>query len=170
VLGTVARDAIRARLGGAPAARAGAHDATLFEPGAAFVSLHRDGSLRGCIGTLAWERPLLDVVGEMAEAAAFDDPRFPALGDDELADLEIEISVLSRPVQMSAEEIVAGWHGVSITRDDRRAVFLPQVARAEGWSRRVLLEQTCLKAGLDADAWREPGTTICTFTADLVRA
>jgi AmmeMemoRadiSam system protein A len=103
----------------------------------------------------------------MALAAAFDDPRFPPLAEEELHDLRLEISVVSPPETSPPELIVAGWHGVCITIRDRKAVFLPQVAREEDWSRRVLLEQLCLKAGAEPAAWREPDAELATFTAEI---
>jgi AmmeMemoRadiSam system protein A len=141
--------------------------ARLREPGGAFVTLHRHERLRGCIGNLAFDRSLHAVVAEMALAAAFDDPRFPPVEPAECPDLDIEISVLSRPRPASASEIVAGWHGVSIQLGARRAVFLPQVAAEEGWTRRMLLEELCGKAGLPAEAWRDPQARLEVFTAEI---
>ena len=140
---------------------------TVQQPGTAFVSLHRAGHLRGCIGNLAFDRPLFEIVRDMAAAAAFEDPRFPPVSIEECEDLEIEISVLGRPRAASPAEIVSGWHGVSLLARGRRAVFLPQVARGEGWNRRTLLEQLCLKAGLDADTWQSPEARFEIFPAEI---
>lgn len=139
----------------------------LCEPRGAFVSLHRQGRLRGCIGYLEAVKPLGQTVVEMAAAAAFHDPRFLPLGEEELADLEIEISVLS-PMRLikKIEEIQVGQHGIYIVQGLNRGLLLPQVATEYRWNRLTFLEQTCCKAGLPPDAWKE-GTKIYVFTADI---
>ena len=139
----------------------------LLQPSGAFVSLHLGGQLRGCIGTLARDGPLHRVVHDMALAAAFDDPRFPPLEIEELPALEIQISVLSASEPTPAKEVIPGLHGLCVAQGGRRAVYLPQVAREEGWNRETLLQQTCIKAGLDPEAWRDPATEIETFTAEI---
>ena len=95
----------------------------------AFVSLHRRGQLRGCIGYIEAVKPLLQTVREMAPAAAFQDPRFRPLQADELADLEIEISVLT-PLRLikNPDEIEVGQHGLYIIKGLNRGLLLPQVA------------------------------------------
>ena len=140
----------------------------LGERRGAFVSLHRQGHLRGCIGYLEAVKPLLETVREMAAAAAFHDPRFRPLRPEELADLEIEISVLS-PMQLikSTDEIEVGKHGLYIVQGFCRGLLLPQVATEYKWDRLTFLQQTCCKAGLPPDAWKEPSTKIYTFTADI---
>ena len=139
----------------------------LREPAAAFVSLHRGGELRGCIGTFARDRPLHRVVRDMATAAAFDDPRFPPVREEEVDSIDIEISVLSDLRRTEPEFVVPGLHGVSIVFGEHKGVFLPQVATEAGWDRMALLEQTCLKAGLPANAWRDPAAEISVFTAEV---
>ena len=121
----------------------------------AFVTLYLHGQLRGCIGHMAEDRPLVQNVGAMALAAATEDPRFPPLEPAELKDVEIEISVLT-PLERVAgpEAVVVGRDGVQIRKDGRTAVFLPQVATEQGWDRDALLENLCLKAGLAKDAWK----------------
>jgi AmmeMemoRadiSam system protein A len=140
----------------------------LGERRGAFVSLHRQGRLRGCIGYLDAVKPLLATVKEMAAAAAFHDPRFRPLAPEELADLEIEISVLS-PMQLikSTDEIEVGKHGLYVVQGVCRGLLLPQVATEYKWDRLDFLKQTCCKAGLPPDAWKEPSTKIYTFTADV---
>ncbi len=140
----------------------------LGESRGAFVSLHRRGDLRGCIGYLEAAKPLLTTVREMAAAAAFHDPRFKPLKLEELADLEIEISVLS-PMKLikSTDDIEVGKHGLYIVRGFSRGLLLPQVASQYQWDRLTFLSQTCGKAGLPPDAWKEPATKIYTFTADI---
>jgi len=136
--------------------------------GGAFVSLHRRGTLRGCIGTFAADQPVTDTVREMAVAAASSDPRFDPVTDAELDALDIEISVLSpRRRVASVDEIQVGVHGLSIQRGACRGVLLPQVATKYGWDRETFLEETCHKAGLPVDAWKDPSTRVECFTADV---
>ncbi len=139
----------------------------LLEPAGVFVSLHRRGELRGCIGTFSRDRPLHRVVREMATAAAFEDSRFPPVRGEEVDSIEIEISLLSELRRTEPEFVVPGLHGVSIVVGEHKGVFLPQVAAEAGWGREVLLEQTCLKAGLPANAWRDPITEVSVFTAEV---
>jgi len=140
-------------------------DAALLAPAAVFVTLHANGRLRGCIGTLAAHQPLYQAVAEYAYAAGFGDPRFFPLDKEELAGLECEVSVLSPLRQVcSADEILPGKHGVVVTRGRRSGVFLPQV-----WEQLPRKEDfmSCLcaeKAGLPADAWKEPDTILSVFT------
>jgi len=140
-------------------------DPALLRPGAAFVTLTKNGMLRGCIGSLEPDKPLVETVRTRAIDASVRDRRFPPVGPGELAELEIEISVLS-PVRRveSADEIDITRHGVIVERGTRRGVFLPQVAGETGWSREELLSHLCReKAGLPADAWRK-GAALYVFT------
>ncbi len=164
----VARDSIEAHLKDKAATPVKTSSPVLSEYRGAFVSLHRRGQLRGCIGYLDAVKPLLQTVREMAAAAAFHDPRFAPLQAGELADLEIEISVLS-PMRViaSTDEIEVGKHGLYIVRGLNRGLLLPQVATQYNWSRLAFLEQTCCKAGLPPDAWKDSGTIIYVFTADV---
>ncbi len=139
----------------------------LGEKAGAFVSLHCYGELRGCMGTLAADESIKEVVEKMALAAAFDDPRFPPLTEEKLADLDIEISLLSSLVQVSPDEVLPGKHGLCLIRGSYRGVLLPQVATMYGWDRETFLNQTCIKAGLPEDAWHDPETTILVFTAEV---
>lgn len=164
----VARDSIAAHLQGREPNPVKTSSPVLQEPRGAFVSLHRHGQLRGCIGYIEAIKPLLQTVRQMAVAAAFQDPRFRPLQADELADLEIEISVLS-PLKLikSTDEIQVGRDGLYIIKGLNRGLLLPQVATQYHWDRRTFLEQTCWKAGLPPDAWKDPGTQIYTFTAQI---
>jgi len=99
-------------------------------------------------------------------AAAFDDPRFAPLERREYPKLEYEISVLSPVVLLDAEDVEVGKHGLVITYGSRRGLLLPQVPVEHGWDREKFLEQTCIKAGLPADAW-EHGAKVEAFTADI---
>jgi AmmeMemoRadiSam system protein A len=164
----VARDSIAAQLKGKATTLVKASSPVLEEPRGAFVSLHRRGQLRGCIGYIEAVKPLLQTVKEMAPAAAFQDPRFGPLQADELADLEIEISVLT-PMRLikSTDEIEVGKHGLYIVKGLNRGLLLPQVATEYHWDRRTFLEHTCTKAGLPADAWKDPNTQIFIFRAEI---
>jgi AmmeMemoRadiSam system protein A len=134
----------------------------------AFVTLHKRGQLRGCIGNMVGTRPLIETVQEMAIAASTDDPRFPRVRAEELNDIDIEISVLSPMKRISdVNEIEVGKHGILLGKGWNRGVLLPQVATEEGWDRETFLEHTCLKAGLPHDAWKEPDTIIEIFSAEV---
>jgi AmmeMemoRadiSam system protein A len=163
----LARSSIRATLAGEPRPADPPPTSRLEEPAGVFVSLHRAGELRGCIGSLVRDRPLHQAVRDMALAAAFEDPRFPPLTAGELESLRVEISVLSERTPVAATEVVPGLHGVSISLRDRRSVFLPQVAREAAWTREILLSQACLKAGLPEHAWTDPETELAVFTAEV---
>lgn len=140
----------------------------LEEKRGAFVSLKRRGKLRGCIGFIEPRKPLVKTVEEMAVAAAFQDPRFPPLRKEELQDLKVEISVLT-PLRRVADvgEIEVGTHGLYIRRGGRAGLLLPQVATEWRWDRDTFLKETCRKAGLAPDAWRDPETEIYLFSADV---
>jgi len=133
----------------------------------AFVTITARGALRGCIGHIAADRELGAVVREMTVAAAQDDPRFPPVEPDELPDLALEISVLSEAAPVDASRIVAGRDGVIVRRGRNVGLLLPQVARDHHWGPEALLAATCRKAGLPPEAWREPGTELFTFQADV---
>jgi len=132
-----------------------------------FVTLHALGRLRGCIGYIEAVEPLGQAVRTMACQAAFHDPRFRPVTADELAGIDVEISVLSPLKPARAEAIVPGVHGVVIEARGRRAVFLPQVATEHGWDRETLLEELCHKAGLEGHIWREEDARLFVFTAEV---
>ncbi len=138
----------------------------LKEPGAAFVTLERQGQLRGCIGHTVAAEPLYKTVSTCAIQAAVADPRFPAVRAHELSGLDIEISVLT-PLQevTSLDQIEVGRDGLMISMDGRRGLLLPQVATDYGWNRAQFLEHTCNKAGLPKDAYKSPRATIYMFQA-----
>jgi MEMO1 family protein len=121
-----------------------------------FVTLEREGRLRGCIGSIEGHEPLCDGVIRNALNAALEDPRFPPVERAELVDLHIEISVLTPLREVAGpQEIEVGRHGVVLERGGHRAVFLPQVAPEQGWDRDTMLTQLARKAELPGDAWRE---------------
>ncbi len=165
----VARDSIQAHLKGDRPVLPQTTSPVFSQPCGVFVTLNRQGRLRGCIGYLDAVKPLLESVQEMAVAAAFRDPRFPPLREEELADLDIEISVLSPMRQIKdIEEIQVGRDGLYLERGVCRGLLLPQVATQYGWDRLTFLRQTCCKAGLPENAWEDPSTRIYAFTANIL--
>lgn len=122
----------------------------------AFVTLHEDGELRGCIGEIFPTRPLYEAVIERALDAALHDPRFMPVRAEELPQLEIEISALTPPHPVASyRDIVLGRHGMVLRKQGRSAVFLPQVAPEQGWDLPTTLSHLAMKAGLPAEAWQE---------------
>jgi AmmeMemoRadiSam system protein A len=164
----LARAAVTARVyGTSPPAVADA-DLPALRAGA-FVSLHRGGELRGCIGHIEADRPAADVVARVAASAATDDPRFRPVGPAEVPALEVEISVLGpleRIDPTDASQIEIGRHGLLIESGAHRGLLLPQVALEWGWDRETFLAQLCAKAGLPRDTWRA-GATIYRFEAEV---
>ncbi len=145
-------------------------DPRLSREEGAFVTIHKQGRLRGCIGNILGRGPLYQTVRDMAIAAAAKDPRFDPVQTQELKDMDIEVSVLSKPrVIQNVDEIVLGKHGVIVSQGPgHQGVFLPQVATETGWSQEEFLNQLCAqKAGLAPDAWKNPKTKIEIFTAQV---
>jgi len=142
-------------------------DEMLSQKGA-FVSLHRNNELRGCIGQIYPDQELYRIVQHCVLSAALEDGRFSPVTLEELGDLEIEISVLS-PLQriQSIEEIKVGLHGLYMVQGPYRGLLLPQVATENGWDRFEFLEHTCLKSGLPRLAWQDPKTVIYVFEAEI---
>ena len=162
----IARAAIRARLGLGPSPSL-PETGGLGERRGAFVTLHRGGELRGCIGRFEPEGPLSRTVADMAVAAAFQDPRFPPLDPAEADDLEIHVSALGPLVPLpDPGRLRVGLHGLAVKQGWHRGVLLPVVAVERRWDAPTFLKHVCLKAGLRADAWRDPGTTLETFEAE----
>ncbi|MDD4879763.1 MAG: AmmeMemoRadiSam system protein B, partial [Candidatus Omnitrophica bacterium] len=144
-------------------------DPGLLSQEGAFVTLHKKGELRGCIGNIIGSQPLWMTVRDMAVESSTKDPRFEPVAPDELKDIKIEISVLSQPkLVRDINEIKMGTHGVIVKRGFNSGVFLPQVATETGWSRDEFLSNLCAhKAGLPADAWKDKKTELYTFTAQV---
>jgi len=164
----IARTIIEAHATGSTLPACEAQTSTLQEKRGAFVSLHRKGELRGCIGYIHAVKPLYETIREMAIAAAFQDPRFPPLSSEELADLDIEISVLTPMRELKdINEIQVGTHGLMILQGNHSGLLLPQVATDYGWSREEFLGHTCMKAGLPQTAWKEKNSKIFIFSADV---
>jgi AmmeMemoRadiSam system protein A len=129
--------------------------------------LHVNGQLRGCIGRVDPDTPLYLAVEQLAVAAATRDPRFEPLRAEELPETRVEISVLSTLRDGKPEEVEIGQHGLVITRGARRGLLLPQVAVEHKLDRERFLDETCAKAGLPPGAWKQDGTQLQLFTADV---
>src|SRR4051794_34138747 len=161
----IARESVRCAAGGTRAAVAGA--GAFPDASGAFVTLKRGGRLRGCIGTRECRGPVAEEVARVAASAALEDPRFAPLTAAEVDGLDVEVSVLGPleeidPGDPAAFEI--GHHGLVVEQGRRRGLLLPQVATEWGWDRGQFLDQTCLKAGLAAGAWRN-GALVYRFAA-----
>jgi len=161
----VARDSVRSYLLGRSPRLPDVPAGVLTETHGVFVSIHRNGELRGCIGNAHPAGPLVRSAAECAIAAAVGDPRFMPLMPGEVDEVEFEISVLS-PMQHvhNVVEIEIGLHGLLISKKNARGLLLPQVAIECGWNRERFLEEVCKKAGLPPDDWKD-GATIHCFTA-----
>jgi AmmeMemoRadiSam system protein A len=138
----------------------------LSEPRGAFVTLHLEGQLRGCIGYVMPTQSLYATVAEAAKAAGFEDPRFPPVAPAEAPHLKIEISVLSPLQPIRPEEVVVGLHGLVVSQGNLRGLLLPQVPIEWKWNRETFFAQTCMKAGLPPDAWQH-GAHLQAFTAEV---
>ena len=152
-----AEQALQARLAAVPEA--------LKRKGAAFVTLRKGRQLRGCVGTVLAQEPLFKSVMRNALAAALRDPRFLPVTPAEVPELNLEISVLTPPRSIASHaQCVAGRHGIVLKKDDRLAVYLPEVAPMMGWDCPEALRHLSRKAGLPEDAWRN-GAQLEVFTA-----
>ena len=134
--------------------------------GGVFATLKRDGELRGCIGYVLPNIDLQKRTARAVVAAATDDPRFHGVEADELSRIRISILVLAEPVPVDeVGEIEIGRDGLVIERDGARSLLLPQVATERNWDRERFLTETCVKAGLAPDSWKDPETIILRFLA-----
>jgi AmmeMemoRadiSam system protein A len=164
----VARDAIARELGLGTDELPMPGGGPLAVPAAAFVTLHRGGELRGCVGYIEPVAPLFETVREVAVRAAFHDPRFPPLAAGEFSDVIIEISVLSALRRIAGEhEVVIGRHGLVLELRGARGLLLPQVAVEQGWGPIRFLEYAGLKAGLSPSAWKDPEASVSVFSAEV---
>jgi len=138
----------------------------LLIKGAAFVTLHMRGHLRGCIGNIIATESLVYSVRNNALAAAFKDPRFEPVSIKEMEYIDIEISALTPPEEIDdVEDFEVGKHGIIMQRGFNQAVFLPQVAPEQGWDKETTLLHLSMKAGLPADGWRDPDVKFRVFQA-----
>ena len=164
----VVRRTIEARLTGRPLPELDVPSEVLKEKKGAFVTLKKHSHLRGCIGYIEAKRPLYKTVEEMALAAAFDDPRFAPLKPDELKNITIEISVLSPLKEVkNIDEIEVGIHGLYVTKGFHSGLLLPQVATEYDWDSLTFLQETCYKAGLQRDAWKDKNAKVYKFSAEV---
>jgi AmmeMemoRadiSam system protein A len=166
----IARGALLAHLGARPPPDLPS-SGPLAEPRGAFVTLHAGDDLRGCVGTFdpvgSPSATLALTVASMAVAAATRDPRFTPLRADEVAGLSISVSVLGpRQPLPDARAVRVGVDGLAVQSGWHRGVLLPRVAVEHGWDAEDFLKHVCLKAGLHARAWQEPGIALETFQAD----
>ena len=136
-------------------------------PGGAFVTVHRRGDLRGCIGHVEPGEPLGEVIVRCAVAACSRDPRFPPVREAELAEIDVELSLLGplEPIA-GAEDFEIGTHGLVVEQGWHRGLLLPQVATEWNWDRETFLAHTCQKAGLANDAWKK-GAKLWRFAAEV---
>jgi AmmeMemoRadiSam system protein A len=165
---SLAREAVAAEVNGCPYPLRAA-EGILAERRGCFVTLTNGGHLRGCIGTFRPDKPLVQAIPEMARAAAHD-PRFyhDPIRPGELAALKVEVSVLS-PLEPTdrPEDLEIGTHGIYVMSGGAAGCFLPEVATDMGWDTEQFLSHCCAsKAGLRADAWRDPATKVYLFTSE----
>ncbi len=164
----LAREAIKCSLQDSQISDYGSIPDKFNEPQATFVTLRSsNGQLRGCIGNIEPFEPLIQSIPHNARNSALHDSRFAAVDSlAELATLKIEISVLTPPEEVSSfKDIEVGKHGIILRMNNRGAVFLPQVATEQGWGRDSTLSHLSLKAGLPANAWKDPECKFRLFSA-----
>ena len=162
----IARATITAHVSRVPAPQVDP-EGTLARQSGAFVTLYDGAALRGCVGQIEADGPLARVVARAAVAASTSDPRFPPISSTELPRIRIELSILGGLEAVNAvEEIEIGRHGLVVEKGRMRGLLLPQVAVEWNWDVRTFLGQTCVKAGLTADAWQR-GAGIWRFEAEV---
>lgn len=133
-----------------------------------FVTLHLEERLRGCIGFIEGREELKYSLKDAAYSAAFRDPRFPPLREDEWEKTDLEISLLSPLIKIaSPDELVMGEHGALIESGSSHGLFLPQVATEQGWDRETFMNHLCAKAGLPMEFWHRGRFTLYSFTAQV---
>jgi len=162
-----ARAAIHAVFTGSSPAKHGADLPCFSLRRGVFVTIHVAGKLRGCIGVTESSETLRESIAHCARSAAFQDSRFPSLVAAEMPELQIEISVLSDLLPIARDAVEIGKHGLLVQRGERRGLLLPQVAVEHHLSTLQFLEETCRKAGLARDVWRDPDTQLFAFTCHI---
>ena len=135
---------------------------------AVFVTLRKrdSGDLRGCIGQTEAHHTLIEAVARTAISAAVDDSRFPQVKLNELANLLIEINVLTPMFDITPENVVVGKHGLLLSKGSCRGLFLPEVAVSRGWDRLTFLEELCRKANLPRGSWRDADAELRAFESE----
>jgi uncharacterized protein len=172
ILLKTARDTVEAAVSGKKPVRVSSDDAELNAHCGCFVTLKNKGELRGCIGQFVSDKPLIQLVSQMAVASSTSDSRFfgQPITQGEVKDLDIEISVLS-PLKKTDDPLSLrlGIDGIYIKKSYASGCFLPQVATETGWSKEEFLSCCCShKAGLRADAWKDKNTEVYLFTAEII--
>ncbi len=164
-----AREVIEAVTRDRPAGDVSVPNLPVCPHGGVFVTLHRFNRLRGCMGLLDPATALPEAIRQAAVCAASQDPRFQPLRPPELADLAVEVSILSAPRPLRClEELELGLHGILVRSGGCRGLFLPQVAIEHHLDKEAFLSRCCAeKAGLPADAWRRPGVEVLIFTTQV---
>jgi AmmeMemoRadiSam system protein A len=163
---TIARDALEARVRRTRRAGPVTRDEAPLKQGA-FVTIFCKGELRGCLGRVTSDLPLLELIDHLAQEVADRDPRFDPVRPGELPDISLEVSVLTPEREIaSVDEIEVGRHGLIVEQGSRRGLLLPQVPTEHDWNRETFVAQTCLKAGLPVDAWRH-GARMFVFEAQV---
>ncbi len=163
-LKNAAREAVVAAAAGLPMPTIEGVGGSRLQEAGAFVTLRLESTLRGCLGQMTAERPLIDTVVEMAYAAATRDHRFEPVNQKELESLEIQISVIG-PMSPTDHptDICVGRDGVMVIQASKRGVLLPEVASERGWDAVTFLEMASQKAGLPTDGWKDTASTVLTF-------
>ena len=135
---------------------------------AVFVTLRKrdSGDLRGCIGQTEPHRTLIEAVARTAISAAVDDSRFPQVKLNELANLLIEINVLTPMFDITPDNVVVGKHGLLLSKGSCRGLFLPEVAVSRGWGRLTFLDELCRKADLPRGSWRDADAELQAFESE----
>jgi AmmeMemoRadiSam system protein A len=161
-----ARQAIEAHVSGKRPHASVAGDLAAPRAGV-FVTVYCRRELRGCIGRIGADRPLVEAIEDCARSAASADPRFAPISSGELQDVDVELSLLG-PLEAidTPSDIEVGRHGLVVERDGRRGLLLPQVATEWEWNAETFLAHTCQKAGLPLDAWKH-GARIWRFEAEV---
>jgi AmmeMemoRadiSam system protein A len=164
---TLARKSIEHYLKAGKTLKEKTEDAILKGKRGAFVTLKVNNELRGCIGYPLPVQPLHETIIDAAVSAASKDYRFQSISLKDLSEMKIEISVLSLPREVKdVKDIEVGKHGIIITKGAAKGLLLPQVAVEWNWDRVTFLRHSCMKAGLEEDAW-EKGAKIEIFSAQV---
>jgi AmmeMemoRadiSam system protein A len=168
LLVAVAREELHRRFGLEPARGAAGPIELRSYVGGVFATLELEGELRGCIGFLRRDVDLVTLTKRAVVSAALDDPRFGSLSREEIPRVDISITVLALPVALrDPTEIEIGRDGLIVERGGARGLLLPQVASRRGWDRERFLGETCRKAGLPLESWRDAETSVRRFEAVL---
>lgn len=164
----IARNTVQSELDGISFELKEPEENALKRKSGVFVTLHKNGNLRGCIGYISGVKPIYMAVHDMAKEAAFHDPRFVPVNRGEMKDIEFEISVMT-PLERieNTDEVETGKHGIFMRRGLNSGLLLPQVAVEYGYDRDSFLMQTCLKAGMEPMCFQDNATEIYIFSADI---